>query len=237
MPEHLPPLGLSPFRRALLVVVGGVCSVSLLTSIGYAAPLPLHTDDLFAVASEDRPLVDVVVDEFTGDGNLNNRVPATAPVGSSWSVDASRFRTRFGTAQSRQNPTSRATIDIDRSDDFLVTTEVERLGRSDHAGLVFLGTTSSYLFATYDELTDFVELRSSVGGPALAVSAALGNPTSYVISVAVDQPSLTVRIDGAIVISYSMTPAEIASFGANTRAGLIAESRNTRFEFFTVVQA
>jgi hypothetical protein len=102
-------------------------------------------------------------------------------------------------------------------------------------GLVFLAQGPSYLYAVYNTQTDRAEIHASASG-LLASSASLGGPGSLAFSVHVAQPTITVLVAGVPVVSHTMSAVEVATYGSHNRAGLIADSRWAKFEYFTVVE-
>jgi hypothetical protein len=222
-------------RTSVSASVLAAASLTVLAlHIGFAASLPLSSTDLFGQMGFDTP--DLVVDDnFTGRENLNNRVPPTVPAGEAWRVNDGRFRVRNGVAESRNNPPSRATVGTGLSDEFTVHTQIVQLGTADRVGLAFLAQGPSYLYAVYNRITDRAEIHASSSG-ILASSGTLGGPGTLAFSVQVAQPTITVMVGGVPVVSHTMSAAEVASYGSNMRAGLIADSNRAMFEYFTVVE-
>jgi hypothetical protein len=207
---------------------------AIVLHIGFAAAFPLSSSDLFGQIGYETP--DLAVDDnFNGSEGLNDRAPATAPPGAAWRVHTGRFRVIDGVLESRRIPPSRASIRTGLSDDFTVYTQIVDLGSANRVGLVFLALGPSYFYAVYNTQTDSAEIHTSTSG-LLASSASLGDPGSLAFSVQVAQPSITVLVDGVPVVSHTMSAVEVATYGSQNRAGLTADSRWAKFEYFTVVQ-
>jgi hypothetical protein len=217
-------------RRVAITLLFIAALAAFVTRVGFAASLPVTSDSLFAQLTADVPNVAIVDDDFVGNGNLDARVPSVAPPGAAWLVEAGSFTTQTGDAESKGNAVSRATIETGVSDGYTASTEITSLGTADYAGIVFLASGGTYMYAVYNGVTDQAELYTSASGTPVATSTSLGSPATFTISVQVDQPTITVRIGGSPVIVYAM-PSGISL----TRAGIIAESRGTIFEQFTVV--
>ena len=213
-----------------VVVLMAVVWVSLVAVS--AASLSVDSDALFAQITDDRPTTatTIVSDDFPTNGQLDGSVPVVAPAGSSWLVAAGQFTAQSSQAESKGNTPSRATIDLLVSNNYTASTQISALGSATAAGISFLGTGGTYMYAVYDSTAGVARIYSSTNGTPLASSAPLGALSNFTLDVQVNQPTVTVRINGAVVITYALAATQ-----TGTRAGIFANARGTTFEFFTVV--
>lgn len=225
-------------RRLAAASIGSLAAIALLAvGVASAATVPVSSDGLFAQLTDDRPTRAIVSDDFPNNGNLAGSVPAISPAGSSWLVAAGQITTKASQAQTKGNAPSRASIDLGVSDSYTASTQVSALGSATDAGITLLGNGGTYLYVVYNSGTQTAQLYTSASGTPIASSAPLGPMASFTISIQVAQPTLTVRVNGSVVITHTMTAAESGTYGSLTEAGLLADAKGATFENLTVVSS
>ena len=88
------------------------------------------------------------------------------------------------------------------------------------------------MYAVYDSVAGLAHIYTSANGTPIASSASLGTLSNFTMSVQVNQPTITVRVNGAVVITHTLTGAE-----NGTEAGFLADANGATFEYFTVVSS
>lgn len=130
-----------------------------------------------------------------------------------------------------------ATVDVARSDDLALRVDLVDVppqpGRA-RSGIAFFSNGTSYLYARYERDRGVVTI-GQVGGPGAGeiASAPVADRESLMLSVTVNQPIVTVSVDGTPVLTDDLS-SRLAAFGDNTRHGIASDGdRWTRFDFFS----
>jgi hypothetical protein len=196
--------------------------------------------DLFAWSSQvSVPLpTPVAEDDFFCRGPLDGK---TDLLGNVWTDHGGRWRCANGTEAraTRRVRFGHATVDVGVSDDVNITTYLSvvsnRRNRSG-PGLSFLSDGIFHMFVIYERDQGRITLGKRDGaGRVDLVMVLIADRSTAEVRVQVRLPDLTVIVDGVTVISYTLTPGEVATFGSNTRFGLEADrDRRSRFDWFLV---
>jgi hypothetical protein len=112
-------------------------------------------------------------------------------------------------------------------------------GATARAGVLALDNSANAVYALYSKTAGgTVQLYKYNGGATLlATVTGVGTPTSAVMKLDATTSTLKVSWNGTVVLSYTLSAAEITVFktGTNLRYGIIADSDSlTRFDDFHV---
>ena len=139
-------------------------------------------------------------------------------------------------------PLAHASVDVARSDDLVVTTSVSDVSNQQARsgpGIALFTDGSSHMYVIYERDEGRVTLgKSSPWANTGLQGVSVSDRESLAISVVIDQPRLTVLVDGSVVMTYDLStlPAnEQALFLSKTRFGLESDLDNqSRFDTFTI---
>lgn len=229
-------------RRPLLRVFGFF--VALLAGFALweasAARLPLDVNSL-TVFSDDVDIdIPLVNDHFEGPpGTGLDGSPA--PGGGVWEADGSwQYAGSSAVRVGNNSGNSIAVVNLGKSDHLVLETEIHNAGQhptSNGVGIMLFNNGAGRGFAALydprdnqariDLITNNAQTRASQGG--------VGSSQTVVVRVVVDKPTITMFLDGVEVLSYDMTPTELADWGSNTRFGMIAiKDKDAQFDYFWV---
>ena len=181
-------------------------------------------------------------DDFAGcNGFLDNRQDS---VGNAWTDHGGQWQC-LGSGVVRSHvrlPLAHASLDIARSDDIVITTEVGDVSNQQARsgpGIALFSDGVFHLYVIYERDEDRVTLgRLSPWASSSLLSVSVTDRDSVEISVVIDQPTLTILIDGIEVMTYhlsNLTSDEQAYFLTRTRFGLESDSDNqSRFDDFRI---
>jgi hypothetical protein len=181
-------------------------------------------------------------DSFAGcHGRLDNREDSTGNVWTDHGGDWHCLGNEVVRAQIRQ-PLAHASLEVGRSDDIVISTsiaDISHQGGRSGPGIALFTDGSFHLYVIYERDLDRLTLgRTSPWANAALVSVPMAERDSLEMSVVIDQPTLTVVIDGAVVMTYDLfdlTCDEQGYFLARTRFGLESDLDNqSRFDNFRV---
>lgn len=205
-----------------------------------AAQLPLKVESVAVFASDVTVDVPLVYDHFEGlAGQGLNGAPA--PGGGVWQADpAWVFQGGSAVRVGNNSGNSIAVVNLGKSDHLILETKIHNAGQhptSNGVGIMLFNNGAGRGFAALydprdnqariDLITNNAQTRASQGG--------VGSSQTVVVRVVVDKPTITMFLDGVEVLSYDMTPTELADWGSNTRFGMIAiKDKDTQFDYFWV---
>lgn len=198
--------------------------------------------DLLAFSSADAVPLPLVYDHFDGcAGNLDGDTPVA---GSDWLAPSTDWRCQPNQSRARsrnQTTTDTATIDVGQSDDLVVSVYLQRTARTagGGSGLALMHDPASghHMYVIYQRGLDRITLGKvdASGDSEIAFVPWLPRSNTIELLVEVDQPIITIYADGVLVDTYTMTAAEVATFGANTGYGLQSDlDRRSQWAWFQV---
>jgi hypothetical protein len=200
----------------------------------------IYYADLFAWSSLTTVPIPTPVaeDDFACNGALDGQ---TDSVGNTWTDHGGNWSCIGGSevrAGQRVSP-AHATVDVGVSDGVYITvnlTQIVNRGNSRGPGIALLSNGASHLFVIYERIAGQITLGKWDGsGRTALASANITDRATAQIRVEITLPQIRVLVDGATVLTYTMTAGEVTAFGANTRFGLAADQDNwSRFDYFLV---
>lgn len=234
-------------KRGHSLRFGATVVVALLllasTLVASAATLGgIRSADLFAWSATSTIPLPLAFDHFDDcSGNLDGDSPVT---GGGWLAPSGDWRCQRNQSRARnrnQNTTDTATIDVDRSDELVVSAFLQRTSRTAGGGsglsLFHDPGTGHHMYVIYQRGADRVILGKVDGSGDSEIASVTWLPRSNTIEllVEIDQPSITVYADGSLLGTYTMGAGEVATFGANSRFGLESDlDRRSQWAWFEV---
>lgn len=227
----------SQVSRALLAGGGVVAFVALLISASAASLGGISLTDLFAWSAPVTVPVPVVVgfDHFTCAGDLDGK---SDDYGNAWADHGGGWRC-VGSAEvdARQPQTlAHATVDLGVSENVYLTARISDANAQPNRsgpGVSFLSNGVFHMFVIYQRDQGLITLGKFDGTRSILASTPISDRASTEIRVEIEQPTITVMVDGAGVLTYTMTTIETAAFGGNTRFGMELDDDNkSRFDWF-----
>lgn len=220
------------------VVVGLIASalvVSTAASLG-----GIGQADLFGWAATVNVPLPPAFDHFDDcSGALNGDVDV---VGNSWTSHSGNWRCRSGQSLARARQSmirANATVDVGQSDRIIVSTYVSRVSdrrNQSGPGLSLLSDGNYHMYIIYERDLGRMALgKFDSSGNAVIATAPIPDRNTIALEVSIDQPDLTVTVDGTTLITYTMDAGEVATFGSNIRFGMEADRDvRSRFDWFRV---
>ena len=220
-----------------------VLAVGLTTSLVVAAAASLGTSsaDLFVWSGPVSVPIPgtIAIDSFdTCSGGLDGEVDASGNV---WSDHGGQWLCFGPGLAAARIPTSlgHATVDVGQSDDLTVSVFVSKVSDKTNRsgpGISLFSDGNYHIYVIYERDLGQITLGKldSTGNTVLMVIPVADRPVIE-ISAEIHQPDISVSVDAVLVGTYTMTAAEVATFGANTRFGMEADNDNQSwFESFQV---
>lgn len=178
----------------------------------------------------------LICDNFdVADGDLDGRAVSTAASCGLdiWSVDAGTWTVGGGSVAADGTPAATASLPVAQAE-VTVAALVQGADSGGAAGGV-VGShdgADTYLAAVIvGDVTPHVDLVLVSGGsPTTLTGASSAIPASAMLALTRDGTSVEVRVDGVVVLSYTLSAGDIATLGAGTRAGLYASSNSVQFD-------
>jgi hypothetical protein len=180
-------------------------------------------------------------DNFTGitGASMTGRVVVSAGACSSrvWTTHIGTWTIQANRAASSATTSANATVDTASPEATVQTvlTAINTGGRSGGLVLAHDGT-ATYLAAVMTDATpDRIELRLVDAGVSTVLAAA--NPTfvaTDTLQLSRSGSSVTVTLNGALIVASSLDAAQLTTLGTNGRAGLFGGSTGVRFDDFVV---
>lgn len=228
---------------ALCVVAGALATSTLFASAAWMWPpsdayISILTDDVSIAPPE----VLVASDDFSG---CSNQLDGwTGSYGHEWANHWGRWQCLGGGLVRSQFrlPLAHASIDVGRSDDIVVSARIERIstqrGRSG-PGLALFTDGFFHMYVIYERDRGVLTFgKWSPWSNTALESVSIPDRPAAVLSVVVDQPTLTVLVDGVAVMTYDLgqlTSEEQDYFLSLNRFGLEADLDNwSRFDAFEI---
>jgi hypothetical protein len=188
------------------------------------------------------PPITLASDDFAGCHNTLDGWEDS--LGNEWADHWGRWQCLGGEVVRSQSrlPLAHASLDIGRSDDIVITADVADISNQNNRsgpGIALSTDGFFHMYVVYERDQGRVTLgKSSPWANTSLQSVPVSDRDSAVISVIVDQPSLTVLIDGNVVMTYDLgqlTAAEEDYFLSQTRFGLESDNDNqSRFDSFLI---
>ena len=205
--------------------------------------LPASSDDLtsFTVAQTVPPQTACVFDDFiAADGTpIAGRV---APSGQTWTQPTGVWQIQSNRAIDIANAVAARTNLDGACGDAAVIAQVTMTNRKQPVCVTYLASGSDYFAATYDKQANnggrIQLLRVSSGATAVLGSVSgVGTPATFELTLdGSTSGELEVRFDGASIITYTLTPGDLATFAGNPGVGLFANKNNkSSFDSITVL--
>jgi len=175
---------------------------------------------------------------FTG-ANNTNLSGATLDGGGTWIAQFGTWRVRSNEATSNNVAFSNLTTSVGTVNAAVEATTID-LGGSPRSGLVAMSNGSSFLFSQYEKSSGGrVRLFKYVSGAVTMLAEATGTGGPVASAMRLDATTNTIKVswNGAVVVTYSLTPAEVALFKSvgHTRFGIIANGDpGTDFDDFHI---
>ncbi len=223
------------------LVLGLALVVSVPSLVAAAASLGGITTPSLSVWSSvaSIPLpVPVAQDDFSCTGAIDGR---TDLLGNTWTDHGGRWRCANGTEAraTRRVRFGQATVDVGASDNLALTTSIRSISNRRNRsgpGLAFLSDGLFHMFVIYERDQGRVTLAKRDGGGRVDLAVVpVADRAGLEMRVELRLPELTILVDGTQVVSYTLTPAELSTYGSNTRFGLESDrDRSSRFDWFLV---
>lgn len=164
--------------------------------------------------------------------------------GNTWTDHWGRWRCLGGdlVRATRRLPLAHATVDVGQSDRLIISTDLERISNQANRsgpGISLFTTGFFHMYVIYERDQGRVTIGKWTPWASVPLaSVPISDRSTATLTVVVDQPSLTVLVNGSQVMTYdlnNLTPPEQALLLTNTRFGLEAD-RDTwsRFDSFRV---
>lgn len=226
--------------KALMAVAAMVASAALAVTASAASLGGIGVADLFAWSSPVTiPIpTPIAADEFLCAGDLEGQPD---DMGNTWSDHGGDWQCLgSGVVRARQRVDhGHATVDLLTSDAVAISAGLSEIstqsGRSG-GGIALLSDGLSHMYVVYQR----DQGRIVMGKREIAVDTVIAtSPISDVgtveITVEIDQPTVRVLVNGAPLLTHTLTLTDTVMFGSNTRFGLASDNDNsTRFDWFRV---
>lgn len=226
------------------IALGGMAVIALAVPAAAATLGGLRVDSIAAwsvPASVDVPSPYLVYDDFES-YPPGTDLDGQAVDGFTWTADPGIWIVGDdGTVSTpRKQRFSAATVDVGRSDHLRIQASIENVSRIPNQsgpGLSFLAEGDQMLWVEYRRRAGRVVLSSYDPPPNVdteLASVAIGDRAALTLTVEIDQPVVTVKVDGATVLTYQLTSSQLAAYGDNTAHGMFSERDKTSVftEFF-----
>jgi hypothetical protein len=227
------------FRAASAVVA--VMTLGALAVTASAASLGgIGVADLFAWSSPVTVPIPspVASDQFSCAGDLDGQPD---DLGNIWSDHGGDWQCLgSGVVRARQRvDQGHATVDLLTSDAVSISvglSDISTQGGRSGGGVAFLSDGLSHMYVVYQRDQGQVVMgRLEVAVDTVITTASVSDLDTAEIAVEIDQPTVRVLVNGAPVLTHTLTITETVIFGSNTRFGLASDNDNsTRFDWFRV---
>lgn len=223
--------------KILMAVGAMVASAALALSAAAASLGGISVSDLFGWSAPATVPVPVVVgfDHFTCSGNLAGK---TDDYGNVWTDHDGAWRCIGSTEVDARQPRTlaHATVDLGVSDGVYLTALVSNVNTQPNRsgpGVAFLSDGLVQMFVIYQRDLGQVTLGKFDGIRTTLASTPISDRAAANIRVEIEQPDITVMVDGVVTLTYTMNALETATFGGNTRFGMELDNDNqSRFDWF-----
>lgn len=223
--------------KVLMAVVAMVALGALAVTASAASLGGISVADLFAWSSPVTVATPspVALDQFACTGNLDGK---TDDYGNVWTEHAGNWLCVGSTEVKTRQPVTLAyaTVDIGVSDDVYLTALVSKVSTQPNRsgpGVVFLSDGLVHMFVIYERDLGQITLGKFDGIRTTLASTPISDRPAANIRVEIGQPDITVTVDGAVTLTYTMNALETAIFGGNTRFGMELDNDNqSRFDWF-----
>jgi hypothetical protein len=238
-----PSTSLTRSTSRQLAPVGAVTLLLLLVLgllVAHAAAIGLSSNKLagFDLAGSPSVPTPLAYTDFTGtDGQSITAVPLST--GQTWTINAGNWTIQGNEATHNNTPMANAWVPVGTTSAAVQAT-LSFPATARRAGVTLLGDATSYLYAVVDNGNGGqVLLYKRVGTTStlLGSKIGVGLPATAVLRVEAFTNTINVYFAGTLVITYTLTPAEVTQFKAAThvRYGIIADSDpQTNFSDFLV---
>jgi hypothetical protein len=235
-------------RSARFVLVATVAAgFAVFTLAAAAASLGgINQADLYAQSNLDTVDLPLAFDHFDDCGGaLNGDVDV---VGNTWIGHSGNWRCQPNNSRATQQDQSAAassvTVGVGQSNRLILSTYMSTASRTatgagSGVSLLSDGTAPGnfHMYVVYQRGVDQVTLGKvdSSGDTEIVSISLLPRRDAIDLVVEIDQPDITIKVDGVTLTTYTMSAGEIATFGSNTRLGMETDiDRRTLFEWFQV---
>lgn len=236
-------------KRSTRFVVAAALAVGLvaLSITASAASLGgISGAHIFVHSKTDTVSLPLALDHFDDCGRaLHGDVDV---VGNTWTGHSGNWRCQPSQSRARQRDrtvtASSATLQVGQSDRLIVATHMSRASRTaSRAGsgvsLFSDGTApgNHHMYVVYQRGADQVTLGKvdSSGDTEILSISLLPRRDTMDLTVEIDQPDITIKVDGTTLATYTMTAVEVTAFGSNTRFGIEADlDLRAHFEWFKI---
>ncbi|HEX5615565.1 MAG TPA: hypothetical protein VFZ83_10480 [Acidimicrobiia bacterium] len=226
--------------RRIVTIITGLGIGALIATAATLGGIRVSQLTGYAVAAApDIPTV-YAWDPFTAPNNtnLNGRV---APVGGTWTVHAGTWRLNANQANMTTVTTNgRATLNVGVTD-YAVTIDSPSFPTGARRSGVALRVNSAGTQGLYVEIRNINGGQLAIGSftataaTPLATVNGIGAPGSFLLRVEVEGNQVRAYLNGVLVSTYTLTAAQMTTYGANTRVGLWANGdKQTTFASFLV---
>jgi hypothetical protein len=208
--------------------------------VAHAASIGLTSNSLAAFTFTGGPSVPnaLAYTDFSGtDGQNITSVPLAT--GQTWTVGAGNWSVSGNEATHNNTPMANAWVSVGTTS-AAVQVNLDFPATARRAGVTLLGDATSFLYAVIDNGNGGqVLLYKRVGTTSTLLGSAtnVGLPSTAVLRVEAFTNTINVYFSGTLVISYTLTSAEVTQFKSSThvRYGIIADSDpQTNFNDFEV---
>ena len=232
--------------RHIRLIATAVVVVGLVASAVAASAATLggiNVADLFSSSRNDVVPLPLAFDHFDGcDNNLNNDVDVVSNV---WLAPSTDWRCQPANSRARnrnQNTLADSTtVDVGLADHVVVSTHVERTSRTAiGAGsgvALFHDGVGFHMYVVYQRGADQITIGRVDGSGDTELTSWSWLPRNNAIELAVeiDQPTITIYANAALVGTHTMSAGELATFGSNPRFGMESDlDRRSRWSLFQV---
>ncbi len=226
--------------KVLMAVVAMVALGALAVTASAASLGGIDVADLFAWSSPVTVATPspVALDQFSCAGELDGQPD---DVGNIWSDHGGDWQCLgSGVVRARQRVDhGHATIDLATSDAVSISAglaDISAQGGRSGGGIAFLSDGLSHMYVVYQrDQGQIVMGKREIAVDTVITTAPISDLGTAEITVEIDQPTVRVLVNGAPVLTHTLTITETVMFGSNTRFGLASDNDNgTRFDWFLV---
>lgn len=226
--------------KVLMAVVAMVALGALAVTASAASLGGIDVADLFAWSSPVTVATPspVALDQFSCAGELDGQPD---DVGNIWSDHGGDWQCLgSGVVRARQRVDhGHATIDLATSDAVSISAglaDISAQGGRSGGGIAFLSDGLSHMHVVYQrDQGQIVMGKREIAVDTVITTAPISDLGAAEITVEIDQPTVRVLVNGAPVLTHTLTITETVMFGSNTRFGLASDNDNgTRFDWFLV---
>lgn len=220
-----------------MAIAIAVASAALVASASAASLGGITVADLFGWSAPVTVPVPGVVgfDHFTCSGDLAGK---TDDYGNVWTDHDGAWRCIGSTEVDARQPRTlaHATVDLGVSDGVYLTAHISNVNAEPNRsgpGVAFLSNGVFQMFVIYQRDLGQITLGKFDGSRATLASTPISDRASAEIRVEIEQPEITVMVDGVVQLTYTMSALETTTFGGNIRFGMEADNDNqSRFDWF-----